>query len=71
MKFELEYIGNTYIVEDTFERPEIVKDEVPFMWAEGNFSCDCNKSIFINDQCDSSFPILECGEEIKLIRRIE
>ncbi len=68
MKFELSFKGKSYIVEDTYEYER--GHEIPFMWTEGNFSCDCNKSLFIQEQCDASFPEMECGDEIKLVRRI-
>jgi hypothetical protein len=38
-----------------------------WIWAEGNFSCDCNKSLFINEYCDANFPEMECGNKIKLV----
>ena len=38
-----------------------------FMFEEGNYSCDCNKSIFIRQYCDKDFPEMECGQKIKLI----
>lgn len=38
-----------------------------YMWEEGNFDCDCNRSLFIGEHCDASFPEMECGEDIKLI----
>lgn len=43
-----------------------------YMWMEGNYSCDCNKSLFAMQQ---GFPISElpCGDTVKLIslRRID
>lgn len=38
-----------------------------FMWNKGNFSCDCNKSLFIQRYCDESFPDMECGDDVKLV----
>ncbi len=36
-----------------------------FMFEEGNYSCDCNKSLMIGrDGVD--FPEMDCGDEIKL-----
>ncbi len=37
-----------------------------FMFEEGNYSCDCNRSLFIQ-ATDPSFPAYECGETIKLV----
>lgn len=39
-----------------------------YMWLDGNYSCDCNRCLFIRDQCDPGFPDLECGEEIEMPR---
>ena len=39
-----------------------------FMFTEGNYSCDCNKSVFIRQFCDKDFPEMKCGEKIKLIK---
>ena len=38
-----------------------------YMYEEGNYDCDCNRSLFIGRHCDDSFPQMECGEEIELI----
>lgn len=40
---------------------------VLFMWTEGNFGCDCNKSLFIQRQCDDDFPDRDCGDDIALV----
>lgn len=68
MKFRLTYEGKEYIVEDPYDYGN--DKEVPFMWSGGNFSCDCNKSLFIKDQCDPSFPEFPCGDRIKLSRKV-
>ncbi len=33
----------------------------------GNYTCDCNRSSFIQDQCDPTFPELNCGHSIKMV----
>jgi hypothetical protein len=38
-----------------------------FMIEEGNYSCDCNRSIYIRQYADPSFEEMECGHEIKLL----
>ena len=38
-----------------------------YMWNEGNYSCDDNRSLFILRQCDPTFPEFDCGDRIKLI----
>ena len=42
-------------------------DHVRYMYKEGNFSCDCNKSLFIQQLCDEEFPEFECGNLIELV----
>lgn len=37
-----------------------------FMWTDGNYSCDCNRSIFMNE-ADPTIPLLECGSQIQLL----
>ena len=37
-----------------------------FMFSEGNYSCDCNLSLFIRRQCDPDFEPLDCGGEIEV-----
>lgn len=36
-----------------------------FMFFEGNYSCDCNISIFIQESVED-FPELDCGDEITI-----
>jgi len=33
-----------------------------FIWEEGNYSCDCNRSKFIRE-VDPDFPDMSCGDE--------
>ena len=40
---------------------------IRFMFEDGNYACDCNLSIFIQEQVDENFELMECGEEIKLL----
>lgn len=72
-KIVLRHSGKEYIVWDdlyVFEDQESYGeplDGARFMWEEGNYSCDCNKSLFIQRQCDPSFPDMHCGESIELV----
>lgn len=43
------------------------EDVARFIWAEGNNSCDCNRSVYIARYADSSFREMECGDKIKLV----
>lgn len=40
------------------------RNSAEYMFYEGNYSCDCNKSLFIQNKIDKNFPELECGNEI-------
>lgn len=39
-----------------------------FWWEEGNGSCDCNRSVEIQEYYPD-FPELDCGHEIKIINK--
>ena len=45
---------------------EELKEAIEFNFEEGNYSCDCNRSIFIKRYCDHSFLEMDCGEKINL-----
>lgn len=36
-----------------------------YMFEDGNYSCDCNRSIFINSQYPD-FPEMDCGDQIEM-----
>lgn len=63
-EMDLIYNNKTYHLEYDFgyEYPE---ESANFMFFEGNYSCDCNKSLFIQD-IEENFPELNCGDEIKI-----
>jgi hypothetical protein len=66
----LEYEGKTYVIIDTFEAWDEYRDAchvAEYMYTEGNYGCDCNRSQFIGKQCDENFPELPCGREINLV----
>lgn len=47
-----------------YEYPE---ESAIFMFTEGNYGCDCNRSLFIRNQHgDDAMPELSCGCEIEL-----
>lgn len=37
------------------------------IWEDGNDSCDCNRCLYIRDQCDPAFPDMGCGETIEMV----
>lgn len=46
---------------------EFPEDVAVFQFVENNYSCDCNRSIFIRQEYgEDAIPELNCGEEIKL-----
>ena len=48
-----------------YEYPE---EEAIFMFEDGNYSCDCNRSLFIQDEYgENAIDELDCGEEIKML----
>lgn len=69
----LEYEGKQYTVTESYHESWYEGAEcepayyVEFTWSDGNNSCDCNRSALIAEQCDEMFPMLECGDEIKLV----
>jgi len=65
-KVLLRYMEKEYTIEEDFGYgyPE---ESASFMFEEGNYSCDCNLSTFIQQQCDRAFPTLDCGEEIEIV----
>lgn len=60
------YEGHTYITRNDFG-PEYPVDAVHYMYEDGNYSCDCNRSNFIRE-IDPNFPHLNCGSEIKMAK---
>jgi hypothetical protein len=57
----LAYAGREYVI------VQPAHEASDYQWRDGNYSCDCNRSDFIQDQCDGSFPDLPCGETIVLV----
>lgn len=73
-KIILKYHDKTYEINDECnsysdndESDYTNEDCIYDLWTDGNYSCDCNKSLFIQRQCDKQFPLLKCGDEIKLV----
>lgn len=69
VEYEFEDEWNSYTGGDLAEAVE-------FQWTEGNYSCDCNRSLFINRHCDNapeSWPdenedgYMKCGDRIELV----
>lgn len=60
-----EHNSHIYVTQNDFGY-EYPKSAVHYMYEDGNYSCDCNRSAFIQ-AIDPAFPELECGSEIKLV----
>jgi hypothetical protein len=46
---------------------DLLEGSADFMFTDGNYGCDCNKSLFIGYHCDPNFPEMGCGDKIELI----
>lgn len=65
----LNHKGKQYSFEDNFDDNIAGKDGVKYLYEEGNYSCDCNRSLLIKQNCDPDFPELPCGDtEIELVK---
>lgn len=64
--FGVEFSHNVYFIEGNSLEENI--DNLAYSYAEGNFSCDCNKALFADIDDEGDYP---CGdnepyEELKL-----
>lgn len=60
------YEGKEYPYEYDFER-EYPIEAAHYMFEDGNYSCDCNRSSFINSRYRTNInPLSECGETIQM-----
>lgn len=64
-EIDLIYKNKLYHVKDEYEE-DYPDDVILYRWEDGNFACDCNRSIFIREQIDNNFEELNCGKEIKI-----
>jgi hypothetical protein len=65
------YEDKEYIYPDTFnyegwDEYRNADYQVIYMYTEGNYSCDCNRSDFIA-QREEGFPEMDCGDSITLV----
>lgn len=63
MSVVLQYEGKKYWIEDD----NYWQQGGCFWWDDGNGGCDCNRSLFIQRQCDPKFPKFECGNKIEML----
>lgn len=62
---ELEYDGTRYTVTTTYR--DATDAGIIYTWTDGNWGCDCNRSLFIQDVTEGEFPMMDCGETIRLV----
>ena len=61
------YKDKTFILTEDFGK-DYAAEDAEWMFTEGNYSCDCNRSLFIRRQHgEDAMPELKCGEQIELI----
>lgn len=61
------YKGKEFVIHYDFGY-EYEEEYAEFSFLENNYSCDCNRSLFIQRKYgEDAIPELDCGEEIELI----
>lgn len=60
------YKEKEFILRFNFE--DYLEEDAIWMFTEGNYSCDCNRSMFIRQQFgEDAVPELPCGDTIELL----
>lgn len=62
----LRHNGHTYGYEHDFGY-EYEPGSVEYMYEDGNYGCDCNRSAFIAQMVEPTFEKLDCGHTIELV----
>lgn len=57
-------VSTTYLPHKTQEEAD---SHIGYHWREGNYSCDCNRAIFVNCKYKTDYSE-ECGEESALLK---
>jgi hypothetical protein len=63
-KITIQYQGRKYEFEQDFGYAYPI-EAAHFMFEDGNYSCDCNKSIFIREKYPE-FEEMDCGDDLEL-----
>lgn len=64
---DLKYKDKVYTIHYDFGH-EYPEEQAIFMFEDGNYSCDCNRSLIIQDEYgENAIEELDCGEEIKMV----
>lgn len=64
-KMKMKYNGKEYDYEEDFGYAYPV-ESAHFMFEDGNYACDCNRSIFLHRRYGDEIQIKECGHEIEI-----
>ena len=65
-KMKLKYNGKEYDYQEDFGYAYPI-ESAEYMFKDGNYSCDCNKSLSLNRKYGDEVPVKGCGDEIELI----
>jgi len=57
------YNGNEYPYEYDFD-VEYPEEAAHYMFEDGNYSCDCNRSTFLHSKYGDVIPCMDCGNTI-------
>ena len=61
------YKDKTFVLREDFGK-DYPAEDAEWMFTEGNYDCDCNRSLFIRRQYgENAMPQLKCGEQIELM----
>ncbi len=64
-KMNFNYKGKSYPYEHDFGYG-FEEGSARFMFDDGNYNCDCNRSLFLNRIVGDEIPELDCGQEITI-----
>lgn len=59
---------NALISQPPYENESEIFQSMEFMYTEGNYSCDCNKKLFLAYSRNEDIEDVECGDKIILKR---
>lgn len=62
----LRHKEHTYVFEFNFGS-DYPAESARYMFKEGNYACDCNRSLFIQQAGNPDFNEFGCGHEIELV----
>ena len=62
-----EYNGKKYPLDFSFGN-DYPTSAAYYMFEIGNYSCDCNRAIFLRERYGEAIPEMDCGNKIRLIK---